>query len=152
MSTKIKVLIPVVGMLLLFGYTVVAVTRHAQEVKQTLPQAIGDLSAARLVEVKDAGGQTVLSGTLTFVNERSGDVEGEATLTSAAAAGGASGKAEVEVSAERGGVKRQEIELEARGLAPGAAYGLHVDGQQAATFNADGRGAAELELSSEARR
>ena len=152
MSSRMKVMIPAVGMLLLFGFTVVAVNRQAREVKQTLPQSIGDLSAARLIEVKDAGGQAVLSGTLTFKSERDGDVEGVANLTAGASTAGASGKAEIDVSAERGGAKRQEIEVEARGLTPGASYSLEVDGRQAATFTADSRGAAELELSGESRR
>lgn len=149
MSAKVKALIPVVGMLLVFGFSVVAVTRQGREAKQTLPQTLGELTAARLIEVKDAGGQTVLSGTLTFAAERDGEVEGEASLTAAATAAGASGKAEVEVSAGSGGARRQELELEAGGLVPGASYTLHVDGRQAGAFDADARGAAELELSGE---
>jgi hypothetical protein len=152
MGTRIKAMIPVVGMLLIFGFTVVAVTRQAREVRQTLPQSLGELTAARLIEVRDAGGQTVLTGTLTFADERDGEVEGEANLTGAGAAAGASGKAEVEVSAEKGGARSQEIELEARGLAPGASYTLHLDGRQAGAFNTDARGAAEFEWSSEPRR
>ena len=152
MSLRMKALFPAVGMLFLFGFSVVALNRHAREVKQPLPQTVGDLTAAKSIEVTDAGGQVVLSGALTFATARDGDVEGEAKLTPAAHAPGASGKAEVEVSTGVGGAKKQELELEARGLASGAAYGLQVDGRQAATFNADDRGAAELELSSEPRK
>lgn len=145
MSSRTKALIPVVGMLFLFGFTGVAVTRQAREVKQTLPQSAGELTAAKLIEIKDAGGETVLSGAPTFATGRHGDVEGEAKL---AGAGGASGKAEFEVSAQRNGGRRQEIEVEARGLVSGASYTLHVDGRHAGAFTANGRGEAELELSS----
>lgn len=149
MSLRVKMIIPAVLMLFTLGYAATAVIRQARAVKQALPQAVGELAVVKSVEVRDAGGPLILNGNITFRNERDGDVKGVAILTATGAITGANGKAEIEVSLGQSGIRRQELEVEMKNLAAGATYNLYVDGLQVATFSADRRGAAELELTNE---
>lgn len=146
MSYRVKTLLPAVGMFLLGCVVVAAVTGEGREIKQPLPQSLDDLAAVRLVEVRDAAGQTVLGGSLTMATKKNGDIEGEAALAATGADADAAGKAEVEVSTRDGNVEK-ELEVEVSGLAPGTTFNLFVDGRQAAALTTDARGGAGLELS-----
>jgi hypothetical protein len=149
MSYRVKMVLPLVGMLLLCGYAAFAVIRSGnkvQEVKQPLPSSVGDLAAAKLVEIKDAAGQIVLSGNFVVENKQDGDVEGKALLTGTGINATMKGEAEFEVSTNRNGVTEKELEISVRKLAPGTSFSLFVDGQQVATFSTNQRGAAELEM------
>lgn len=66
MSYRVKMIIPLVGMFFVFGFAAICVIRAAPEVKQALPQSVGDLGVVKLVEVKDAGGQVILNGNTIF--------------------------------------------------------------------------------------
>jgi hypothetical protein len=81
-----------------------------------------------------------------MMTKKGQDVEGEATLAATGVDADAAGKAEVEVSATRGGVVRKELEVEVSNLTPGGDFSLFVDGQQVAVFKTDARGAVELEM------
>lgn len=149
MSYRVKMVLPLVGLLLLCGYAAFAVIRSgskAQEIKQPLPSSVGDLAAAKLVEIKDAAGHIVLSGTFGARHEQDGDVEGKALLTDTVSNAAAKGEAEFEVSTNINGGTERELEVSVRQLAPGTSFSLFVDGQQVATFSTDQRGAAELEM------
>jgi hypothetical protein len=149
MSYRVKRILPIVGMLLLCGYAAFAVIRtgnKVQEVRQPLPSSVGDLAASKLVEIKDAAGQIVLSGNFVVVNKQDGDVEGKALLTGTGINAEAKGEAEFEVSTKRNGGTEKELEISVRKLAPGTSFSLFVDGQQVATFSTNQRGAAELEM------
>ena len=149
MSYKAKRVLPIIGMLLLCGYAAFAVIRHSnkvQEVKHPLPSSIGDLAAAKLVEVRDAAGQVVLSGTFVVENKPDGDVEGKAILTGTGLNAGAKGEAEFEVSTDSRGMMEKELELSVHKLAAGTSFSMFVDGQQVVTFTTNQRGAAELEM------
>ncbi|HWT00139.1 MAG TPA: hypothetical protein VN256_07820 [Pyrinomonadaceae bacterium] len=146
MSYRVKMILPLVGMFLLGCVVVFAVRRESREIKQPLPQSLDDLASVRVIEVKDAGGQTVLGGNLTVVTEKNGHVEGEAALAATGVDADAAGKVEVEVSTKKDGSVGKELEVEVRNLAPGTSYNLFVDGKQAAVFTTDPRGAAELEM------
>ncbi|HLL75224.1 MAG TPA: hypothetical protein VK421_08135 [Pyrinomonadaceae bacterium] len=141
-------ILPVVGMFLL-GCVVVAAVSRGGEIKQPLPSSLDDLAAVKLIEIKDAGGQTVLGGGFTMTTKRNRNVEGKATLAPTGVDADAAGKAEVEVSTKRGGHVEKELEVEVRNLAPGANFNLFIDGQQVIGFTTNPRGAAELELSNE---
>jgi hypothetical protein len=149
MSYRIKTFLPIVGMLLLCGYAAVAVIRtrdQAQKVKQPLPSIVGGLEAAKLVEIKDAAGQVILSGSFVAVNRPDDALEGKAKLAGAGdSAVAAQGEAEFEVSTNKRGVK-QELEIEISRLAPRTSYSLHLDGKQVTTFSTDQRGAVDLEM------
>lgn len=146
MSYRMKMVLPVIGMFLLGCVVVLAVRKESREIKQPLPQSLDDLAAVRLIEVKDAGGQTVLSGSFTVVTKKTGEIEGEAMLAATGVDADATGKAEVEVSTKRDGSVGKELEVEVRNLAPGANFNLFVDGQQVTVFMTDPHGVAELEL------
>lgn len=149
MSYRVKRILPLVGMLLLCGYAAFAVIRSGnkvQEVKQPLPYYVSDLAAAKLVEIKDAAGQIVLSGNFIVENKRDGGVEGKALLTATGINAGAKGEAEFEVSKNRNGATEKELEVSVRKLAPATSFSMFVDGKQVATFSTNQRGAAEVEM------
>ena len=88
-----------------------------------LPSGI-DLTAARLVEIRDAAGQVVLTGT--FVN-------GKAPLTSADPSAKAKGLAELEIEKSGTGLK-QEIEATVDALSAPSSFKRMGDGKDVATF------------------
>lgn len=149
MSYRVKRILPLVGMLLLCGYATFAVIRSGkrmQEVKQPLPSSVGDLARAKLVEIKDAAGQIVLSGSLVVENKPDGDVEGIALLRGTGINATARGEAEFEVSTNKTGGTERELEVSVSKLAPATTYSMVIDGQQVATFSTNQRGAAKLEM------
>lgn len=149
MNYRVKRILPLVGMLLLCGYATFAVIRSGnkvQKVKQPLPSSIGDLAAAKSVEIKDAAGQIVLSGTFVIENKLDGAVEGKALLTGTGINAEAKGEAEFEVSKNRKGATEKELEVSVRKLAPSTSFSMFVDGQQVATFTTNQQGAAEVEM------
>ena len=152
MSYRVKMLLPLIGLVLLCGYAGFAVIRtgnkaqQAQEVKQPLPSTVGDLATAKLVEIKDAAGQVVLNGNIVHKNKQDKDVEGEALLTGSGTNAEAKGKLEVEVSTNSNGLTEKELELDVRGLTPGASFSLFLDGQQVTTFVTDLHGSVDLEM------
>jgi hypothetical protein len=111
----------------------------------TLPAALGDLSRASAVEVKDAEGRVVLSGTF-GAEQKDDDGARERKAALAATSGPAKGEAEIEVTADA--TPRVELEIEVENLAASQTFTVYVDGQQAATLTTDARGKAEVELSS----
>lgn len=147
MSYRLKMILPVVGMFLLGCAVVAAVRNEGGEHKQPLPPSLSDLASVKQIEIRDAGGQVVLNGSFAMTTRPNRNVEGEATLAPTGADADAAGKAEVEVSTKRGGRVEKELEVEVHNLAPGASFGVFVDGRQAAVFATNPRGAAELELS-----
>lgn len=149
MSYRLKMVLPVIGMFLLGCAVVAAVRDEGGERKQALPPSLDDLAGVKLVEVKDAGGRIVLSGSFTMKTKPNRDVEGEATLAASGVDTDAAGRAEVEVSTKKDGRAEKELEVEVRNLAPGASFGVFVDGRQAAVFTTNPRGAAELEMSND---
>lgn len=145
MSFKIKTLIPMVGMLFLFGVAAIAVTRHARQLQHALPKSIGDLTKVKLIEIRDASGQQILRGAPEFTSEPDGDIAGFVVLEGLGTTE-AVGQAELEVSDEQKGVREQELEIEIKNLTPNATFSLYVDDKQVATFKSNSRGLAELEL------
>lgn len=148
MSYQTKKIIPVAGMLLVMCYAAMnIVTGSADEIKLPLPPALGNLADVNTVEIKDANGQTVLTGSFGAATDEPDEVERTAMLTRTSADGDATGWAEIEISKER--VPEQELEVTLKRLAAGAAYKLVVDGHEIASFNASAAGEAELEFSNE---
>jgi hypothetical protein len=149
MNYRVKRILPLVGMLLLCGYAAFAVIRNGnkvQKVKQDLPTSVSDLAAAKLIEIKDATGQLILSGNFIAENKQGGDIEGKALLTSTGVNATAKGEAEFEVSTNRHGGTEEELEVSVRKLTPSTSFSLFIDGRQVATFSTNLRGAAELEM------
>jgi hypothetical protein len=101
-----------------------------------------------VIELRDAGGQVVLSGRFGEAgtdDDDGGDVERKADLT--ATSGGARGEAEIEISAGAGRATKQKLEVEVEGLTAGSSFTVVVDGRSVATITADPRGKADVELS-----
>ena len=142
MTRKTTTILAVLGVCAVLG--TVAVARATED--QPLPAEVGDLSTASTVEVRDAGGQALLSGTFDAgAKDDDGDLERRADLR--ASAGAARGEAEIEIST-RAGEPAQELEFEVEGLPADAALGLFVDGRQVASFSTDARGRASAEMAS----
>jgi hypothetical protein len=121
---------------------------RADESAQALRAEAGDLSTATTVEVRDASGRAVLSGSLAAAaTDADGDLERKAPLA-AMDGTAAAGEAEIEISKARSGAVEQELEVDVKGLAASTAYTIHVDGRAAGAFTTDASGEAEVELSS----
>jgi hypothetical protein len=142
MSSKFKAILSVVSVSAMLS--TVALVRADED--QPLPAEAGDLSSATAIEVRDAGGQALLSGTFgAGEKDDDGDVERRADLRSASGAAG--GEAEIEISS-RAGEPQQELEFEVQGLPAGTSFGLFLDGRQITTFTTDERGRASAEMAS----
>jgi hypothetical protein len=112
------------------------------ENRVVLPGSAGDLSLASAIEVKDGSGQVVASGTF-GERERSGhERERTAVLTGPQ---DVKGEAEVETRTADGQTM-QELEVELKGVAPGAALTVFVDGLQVGSLVANSGGEAEIEM------
>ena len=105
----------------------------------------GDFTNAAVAEVRDAQSRTVLQGQFAVVPEEDDDTERKAPLKPTGIDADATGEAEVEF-AKTGNVVTQEIEFSVKGVDPGAAFTLVIDGQTIATVTADKRGQASAEL------
>lgn len=127
---------PRAGFVTLMLLTCVALTqcRGGKEVSgraDPLPSGI-DLTHATTVEVQDATGQVVLSGTF---------AEHKTALKSPDPSAKANGAAETEV--EKDGAK-QELEAKVEDLPPNTAFKILVDGKEVANFMTDGGGKRTL--------
>lgn len=100
--------------------------------------ALGDVSSAKQVAVRDSAGATVLEGNFDHRQERDGDIDKDARLTGG---GGAYGEADIDI--ERSG--SVELEIEVRGLAANETFGVWIDGRQVGTLQTNARGRAEVE-------
>jgi len=152
MNYRFKRILPVLGMLVLFVCVALAIMGgEKSEIKQPLPPSLDNLAGIKLVEVKDAGGQIVLSGSFTMTTKDNGDIDGETALTTSVTGAKASGKAEVEIATKNGNVVK-ELEVDVRKLTSAATFTLFIDGQQVAVFTTSQKGAAELEMTNQPRR
>lgn len=151
MSYRVKRVLPIIGMFILISVFVgMVVTGADHKIKQQLPASLDNLETVKLVEIKDAAGQLVLSGNFQTSTEPDGDIEGVAILSATSVDADAKGKAELEVSKNKDGALERELEIELRKLSPATTFSVFVDGQQTATLSTDHQGAVELELSNRA--
>jgi hypothetical protein len=104
----------------------------------------GDFTNAAIAEVRDAQGQTVLSGQFQASDEEDDDVERKAALAPTGVDADAAGEAEVEFSKDA--PVEQEVEFSVRNVSPNGAFTFLIDGKAVATATADARGRAEIEL------
>jgi hypothetical protein len=113
-----------------------------------LPADIGDLSAAKRIEIKDGSGRAVLCGEFVRQPTIGDEIERESELSGCGGASKASGEAEVESQTE-GGRLEQEVELSVLNLAPGATYSIHIDSKLVGRFTTNATGAADVEFTTE---
>jgi hypothetical protein len=110
-----------------------------------LPATLDRIADVKQVEVREAGGRTIASGT--FATSR--DSESTRERTAALTGSGASGTAEIELKKSFDSYTKRELEVTLAGLAPEARYDLVVDGANVLTFASTKRGRAELKLSTD---
>ena len=133
--------IPIVGLgVIIAAGAYMVVHLHSQEANAIR----GNFTNAQQAEVRDAQGQAILQGPFVQVDEEDEDMERKAALKATGIDPDASGEAEVEFA--KAAPTSQEIEFTLRGLDPGAAYTLVIDGQSLTTVKADTRGRVEIEL------
>ena len=113
-----------------------------------LPADIGDLSAAKRIEIKDSRDRAVLCGEFVRQPTIGDEIEREAELSGCGGASKASGEAEVESQMEAGR-REQEVELSVLNLAPGATYSVHIDSKLVGRFTTNETGAADVEFNTE---
>jgi len=118
----------------------------AQRVVGLLPPSVADLATAQVVEIRDASGTAVLTGTFVKKSDKSDEVELAATLSPITGNTG-KGKAEIELETS-GSVANQEIEVIVKRLQPQTAFKLYVDAAEVATFTTNGKGDADLKFTS----
>jgi hypothetical protein len=147
MSYRVKMILPIVVMFLTLGYAAMAIVRgDSREIKQPLPPFLDNLGAVKLVEIRDEGGRVILGGNFTLTTEKNGEVEGTALLAASGVDPDAVGEAEIEISNKKNSFTEKELEAEVKNLAANTSYNLFIDGQQAASFKTNHRGAVELEM------
>jgi hypothetical protein len=147
MSYRVKMILPIVIMFLTLGYAATAIIRSdSQEIKQTLPPFLDNLAAVKLVEIRDVDGRVILGGNFASKEEKNGEVEGAASLVASSVDPDAAGEAEIEISNRKNSSGEKELEIEVRNLSANTSYTLFIDGQQAASFKTNQRGAAKLEM------
>jgi hypothetical protein len=115
----------------------------AQE--QPLPADVGDLSVAKVIEVRDSNGKAVLCAPLDKKPVEGNEYESEAKLVGCGADTKATGESEVETKKLATGLD-QEVELTVVGLAPQTDYTIYIDTTRVGAFKTDKDGAAEVEL------
>jgi hypothetical protein len=146
-------ILPVVVMCLTLGYATLAIVRgDAREIKQPLPPSLDNLAEVKLAEIRDVENRVILGGNFTLTTKKNGELDGAALLGATGVDTDAAGEAEIEISNKKNGSVEKELEVEVRRLAANTSYQLFIDGQQAASFKTDLRGAAELELTQDSSR
>jgi hypothetical protein len=133
-------IIPVAGLLA----TVIAAVYMVVQLSGQAGTPSGDFTNAQVAEVRDAQGQTVLSGQFQPADEEDDDVERKAVLAPTGVDADATGEAEVEFSKDA--PADQEVEFSVRNVSPHAVLTFVIDGTAVATAKADASGRAELEL------
>jgi hypothetical protein len=147
MSYKAKKLFSLVAMAFIFAFAAIkVVSSDVHEVKQALPDSIGNLAEVKTVEIKDTKAQLILSGTFGNSTQDGKELERQTVLAATNVIPAATGVAEIEISTDKASFTEQELELSVKHLSAGTQYNLFVDGQEVAPFTTNHQGKAELEF------
>jgi hypothetical protein len=106
---------------------------------------LGDLSAAHIVEIRDASGSVVLSGEFRTRTDSVGNTEKDAELTNQRGSA-VIGEVEIELPGPGREHRRPELEVDVIHLKPRQRYSIAVDDRIVGTFTTDDRGSVDLEL------
>jgi hypothetical protein len=107
--------------------------------------ALGDVSEAHIVEVRDHRGETVLSGEFRSRVDRLGNTEKDAALTDRRGRS-VVGEVELELPAPLRENRRPELEVDIIGLPGRETFSIVIDDRIVATFTTDDRGSVDMEL------
>jgi hypothetical protein len=109
------------------------------------PVALGDVSEAQIVEIRDHRGETVLSGEFRSRVDMLGNTEKDAALTDRRGRT-VVGEVEVEVPAPLRENRRPELEVDIIGLPGRETFSIVIDDRIVATFMTDDRGSVDMEV------
>jgi hypothetical protein len=109
------------------------------------PIALGDVSEAHIVEIRDRSGKTVLSGEFRTNVDVLGNTEKDAALTDRNGRR-VIGEVELEVPAQGRENRRSELEVDIIGLPPRELFYVTIDDRTVSTFTTDDRGSVDMEL------
>lgn len=122
-----------------------ALTLVAQARPHEPPLAIGDVSDAQIVEIRDHRGIDVMSGEFRSRVDAIGNTEKDAELLDRQG-NKAIGEVELEIPAPGRSDTRPELEVDIIGLAPRQRYEVVIDDRIVAVFNTDDRGSIDMEV------
>jgi hypothetical protein len=107
--------------------------------------ALGDVSAAHIVEIRDADGVVLLSGEFRSNVDSLGDTEKDAALLDLRGRT-VIGEVEIEIPVVTRENRRAELEVDIIGLPPRRTFAVVIDDRIVATFTTDDRGSVDMEL------
>lgn len=107
--------------------------------------ALGDLTAAHIVEIRDHRGNVVLSGEFRSRVDALGNIEKDAELANQRGET-VIGEVEIELPASGREHRRPELEVDVIHLQPREHYVIVIDDRQVGSFTTDDRGSADFEL------
>ena len=107
--------------------------------------ALGDVSEAHIVEIRDRRGETVLSGEFRAHVDMLGNTEHDAALTDRRGHR-VVGEVELEMPAPFRQNRRPELEVDIIGLAGRERFSIVIDDRIVGTFTTDDRGSVDMEL------
>lgn len=109
------------------------------------PVALGDVSEAQIVEIRDHRGQTVLSGEFRSRVDMLGNTEKDAALTDRHGRT-VVGEVELELPAPNRENRRPELEVDILDLPSREIFSIAIDDRIVARFTTDDRGSVDMEL------
>jgi hypothetical protein len=113
---------------------------------QTLPAvALGDVSHASIVEIRNQQGQAVLTGEFRSTVDMLGNTEKDAALYDQRGRK-VIGEVEIETPAPGRTDRQPELEVDIIGLAPRQTFAVAIDNRIVASFTTDDRGSIDMEL------
>jgi hypothetical protein len=107
--------------------------------------ALGDVSEAQIVEIRNQRGQTLLSGEFRATVDALGNTEKDAALIDRRGRT-IVGEVEIEIPAPLREDRQTELEVDILGLPPRETFALFIDDRIVATFTTDDRGSVDMEL------
>ena len=107
--------------------------------------AFGDVSEAHIVEIRDGGGTTLLTGEFRSRVDALGNIEKDAALSDRRGRR-VIGEVELEIPARGRADRRTEIEVDVMGLPPRATLHLAIDDRVVASFQTDDWGSFDREV------
>jgi hypothetical protein len=107
--------------------------------------ALGDVSEAQIVEIRDRRGQTILSGEFRSRVDMLGNTEKDAALTDRRGRT-IVGEVELEIPAPLRENWRPELEVDIIGLPGRETFSVVIDDRIVGTFTTDDRGSVDMEL------
>jgi hypothetical protein len=136
-----------ITLLLFLGVCIAAgvIAAPYARVESPAAAALPDLSAATIVEIRDAAGRTVLSGEFRSRLDPLGNEEKDAALTDGKGQR-VVGEVEIEIPGPEAANPEQELEIDIIRIAANGKFALVIDDREVLTFMSDDRGSVDMEI------